>query len=68
MSDFVALVPEAERQRLVLEEWLESAEFDLMENGCRLYKNFREHVQPLLEVMGFQVNRSTFEISSLVNY
>ena len=58
MSDFEKLTPEAELRRLALEEWLQNADFDKLANGNRLYKNVREHVLPLLKILGLEVNKN----------
>lgn len=67
MSNFEELAPEAEKQRLILEQWLESAKYD-MENGCRLYKNIEEHVLPFLEALGLQVSQTRTKLRSIANF
>ena len=57
MPNFEKLSPEAEKQRLILEEWLPSADFEKDDVGDRKYKNVRAHVLPLLEILGLQVRK-----------
>ena len=54
------LTPEAEAQRVKLEEQLERAETDKDGNGNLKYKNLGAHVLPLLQHLGLKLEVSVF--------
>lgn len=57
MSTIDKLPPEAEEQRMRLEQELSHAGFVDEMNGNRKYKNLDTHVLPLLRILGLQVSK-----------